>query len=404
LPAVLAEAQRFLEEIKQTKARADEQLEAAEIARKKSDSEALLAFNAKKACEEHSTAVALLKGNAESDQNSILSNKQKSDELIAAVNTSKATIDSDQRVINEHRKDVDKAAQEIMKAAESGSARLAEINTTKASADEALVSTKDVLTAAIQARTATEEAKKQGEKLLSDTSALTESVSGNQKAAKQYAEEIQALLSAAQQSDANLKKVWEHLEKSDENARANEEKNLKHSQELESLTRSIEALLPGATSAGLASSFNAQKARFKDPQSRWLLTFIVCMAVLFLVAIPSFLTAVGVKSFGNDDTWSATWRNLTLRLPIVLPLVWLAIYAGRNYMLSLRLEEDYAYKEALSTAFEGYKREMEKITVTGDDGQSPITTLCINVLKAIAERPGRIYEGKHQDINPLLSG
>jgi hypothetical protein len=79
--------------------------------------------------------------------------------------------------------------------------------------------------------------------------------------------------------------------------------------------------------------------------------------------------------------------------------VWLAIYAGRNYMLSLRLEEDYAYKEALSTAFEGYKREMEKITVTGDDGQSPITTLCINVLKAIAERPGRIYEGKHQDIN-----
>ena len=68
-------------------------------------------------------------------------------------------------------------------------------------------------------------------------------------------------------------------------------------------------------------------------------------------------------------------------------------------MLSLRLEEDYAYKEAISTAFEGYKREMEKITVSDGQGPAPLTTLCTNILRAIAERPGRIYEGKHQDIN-----
>ena len=68
-------------------------------------------------------------------------------------------------------------------------------------------------------------------------------------------------------------------------------------------------------------------------------------------------------------------------------------------MLSLRLEEDYAYKEAISTAFEGYKREMEKITTADSQGAIPLTILCTNVLRAIAERPGRMYEGKHQDIN-----
>jgi hypothetical protein len=83
----------------------------------------------------------------------------------------------------------------------------------------------------------------------------------------------------------------------------------------------------------------------------------------------------------------------------LIPLVWLAIYAGRNYMLSIRLEEDYAYKEAISMTFEGYKREMEKIAAGQPAGpNNPITTLCVNVLKAIAERPGRIYEGKYQDI------
>lgn len=71
-------------------------------------------------------------------------------------------------------------------------------------------------------------------------------------------------------------------------------------------------------------------------------------------------------------------------------------------MLSLRLEEEYAYKEAVSTAFEGYKRELKDIAV-GETvaNPSPLTKLCTNILAAIAERPGRIYEGKHHDITIL---
>ena len=70
-------------------------------------------------------------------------------------------------------------------------------------------------------------------------------------------------------------------------------------------------------------------------------------------------------------------------------------------MLSLRLEEDYAYKESISIAFEGYKREMTQIAAGDATNPTPLTTLCVNVLKAIAERPGRIYDGKQQDITPL---
>jgi hypothetical protein len=78
--------------------------------------------------------------------------------------------------------------------------------------------------------------------------------------------------------------------------------------------------------------------------------------------------------------------------------VWLALYAGRNYMLSLRLEEEYAYKEAVSTAFEGYKRELSGIHGIDGEMQPPLNLLCANVLSAIAQRPGQIYEGKHKDI------
>jgi hypothetical protein len=400
---LLSEAQSLLEEIKRIKGQIDEHLKDAEVARKKADSEALYAFNAKNNCEIHATAIASLKGTVEVDANSIATNKQRSDELLAAVNTGKATIDADVKTINDRRKEVDQSALGIVKAAEAGTARLGDIDRSKESAETALKATNDVLKAATKAGTSTEEAQKQAEQLAADAAALTATIAENHKAAKQNADDTEALLLQAHTSEANLKKVLDHLAKSDEIASGHEDRVKKLSEELESLIQRVEGLLPGATSAGLASSFNKQKARFVVPQTRWLWTFVGCITVLVVLALPSFLSAIGVSLFGHptDMGWDATWRSLTLRLPIVLPLIWLAIYAGRNYMLSLRLEEDYAYKEAISTAFEGYKRQMEKIAAGDAVSPTPITTLCTNVLMAIAERPGRIYEGKQQDINLL---
>jgi hypothetical protein len=87
-------------------------------------------------------------------------------------------------------------------------------------------------------------------------------------------------------------------------------------------------------------------------------------------------------------------------LPIVGPLVWLGIYAGRNYMLALRMQDEYAFKEAVSATFEGYKREMGAIEVNGAETK-PLLRLCENVLATLSERPGRIYEGHQEDITPL---
>ena len=70
-------------------------------------------------------------------------------------------------------------------------------------------------------------------------------------------------------------------------------------------------------------------------------------------------------------------------------------------MMSLRMEEEYGFKEAISTAFEGYKREMATIPSNTDGQVTPIHILCTNVLNSLSRRPGLIYEGKHQDITPL---
>lgn len=155
----------------------------------------------------------------------------------------------------------------------------------------------------------------------------------------------------------------------------------------------LEGLLPHATSAGLASAFHNQKARFSKPQPYWL--------GLFVIAIFALLVAAGMGLPATSDSWDAILRHFVNRLPIVAPLVWLAIYAGHHYSMALRMEEDYAFKEAVSTAFEGYKREMLAIPPSHGSDVSPLVTLCENVLKALAERPGRIYDGKADIVTPF---
>ncbi len=214
---------------------------------------------------------------------------------------------------------------------------------------------------------------------------------------------IEELSTNAKSEETTLAEVLTHIQKSDAIAISYETRIKKSLGELEALIVKATGLLPGFASASLAHSFNDEKKRFTDPQTKWLKTFVWCIIGLALVALPSFVVAIINACTGSKpDDWDLIFRSMAMRLPIVIPLVWLAILAGRNYMSAVRLEEDYAYKEALSKAFEGYKREMQGIPAE-EDGKnpSPLNTLCVNVLTAIAERPGRIYDGKLADVTPL---
>jgi hypothetical protein len=405
---LLLQAHQLIGEINTIKAQAEAHLKQAEISRKNADSEALLAFNAKKACEEHATTIAGVKGAVEADANAIATNKQRSDEALASLTTGRAAVEADIRIIGTQRKEIDQAASvvtqaasDIKSASEAGIVKLKDVEASKESAESQLTEATQSAKTAARAATDAASAQTRAEQSLAEATASATAVSEEHKVTTDVVTKTQALLAQAQAAQDNLKGVLEHLGKSDEIATGHEKRVADLKEELQQLIQRTEGLLPGATSAGLASSFNKQRSRFTSPQRQWLWTFIVCIGLLVVLALPSFFAAIGVSWSGHptDESWSAAWRNLVLRLPIVFPVVWLAIYAGRNYMMSLRMEEDYAYKEAISTAFEGYKREMEKIGADEGEKPTPITILCTNILRAISERPGRIYEGKQRDIN-----
>lgn len=103
----------------------------------------------------------------------------------------------------------------------------------------------------------------------------TENISMNTEVAEDAALEIKAFQKEATGILARLKRFDERLS----NARDDlTEKKF----EYEDLHKRVEDLLPGATSAGLASAFKERKESFKAPAKKWEIVFGVALIGLFL--------------------------------------------------------------------------------------------------------------------------
>lgn len=248
-----------------------------------------------------------------------------------------------------------------------------------------------VLTAAKQQATEAEGQKSRAQSAADNVTELLTGVRTTKGAVEKDAEAALAARKAAEES-ANVTKGLAEKSATVERRIAEYESRLAalESQCTAQLER-IDSLLPGATSAGLAHAFNERRQTFLKPHNRWQIVFVG--SVLAIVA----LAASGLMRFYQADhipTYDELVRLWLVRLPIAGALVWLALHASREAALAKRLEEDYGYKAAISSCFEGFRKQMSEIA-KGVEPDSPLGKLCADTLKTIASPPGRIYD-KHK--------
>jgi peptidoglycan hydrolase CwlO-like protein len=160
--------------------------------------------------------------------------------------------------------------------------------------------------------------------------------------------------------------------------------------------RTIVGLLPGATSAGLASAFDERRQTFLEPSRRWQRWFVGTVIALILLGVTGL-----VQLYMGDEvlSYEKVLRVWLGRLPVAAALVWLALYTSREASLAKRLEEDYGYKSAIAASFQGFQLQMREIAETVG-AESPLGKLCHDTLIAIASPPGRIYEKHALTVSP----
>ncbi len=169
------------------------------------------------------------------------------------------------------------------------------------------------------------------------------------------------------------------------------------------LFEQIQSLLPGATSAGLAKAYHDEREKFIEPIKRWNQLFIGSLALMFLVTFFTFVTISYTQdgfsiNFLHSQDFKQTMNNFLFKLPLYLPLVWLAIYASKRRSENQRLEQEYAHKEALAKSYSSYKQQIEELK---QEDQLLRIKLLDSAIATMSNNASDVLDKKHGDSTPI---
>lgn len=166
------------------------------------------------------------------------------------------------------------------------------------------------------------------------------------------------------------------------------------------LNDQIESLLPGATSAGLASAYAEMKRQFAAPIKIYSRLFYAAIVALLAVSAFVAIEAIGpgwsIKFIHLED-WQAVVRAILNKMPFYLPVIWLGFFASRRRSEAQRLEQEYAHKEALAKSYENFKRQLDELDA---DDLEMRKAFISSVVDAVAFNASTTLDGKHGDKTP----
>lgn len=172
----------------------------------------------------------------------------------------------------------------------------------------------------------------------------------------------------------------------------------------EALKKKIESLLPGATSAGLAKSYYDQKSSYDESIAVNTYIFYGIIAVMFLA---SFVISSSDISFLPPSIEFVKINNLEdissflfFRLPVLLPLIWLAVFVSRRRSECERLKQEYTHKAALASSYESFKQQIKDID--GEKADILMEKLLDSAINTISHNASLTLDKKADESIPII--
>lgn len=171
----------------------------------------------------------------------------------------------------------------------------------------------------------------------------------------------------------------------------------------EALFKKIEGLLPGATSAGLASAYKELKDKFDSSIKNYTRAFTGALLLLigasFVMSLSSFsIFPVFEMKFIDVQQWDVILRAVIYKTPFMLPIIWFAIFSAKRRSQYERLQQEYAHKEAFAKSYESYKLQLTELKIESNELQM---ALIEKAIQAIAYNASVTLDGKHEDSSPF---
>lgn len=169
------------------------------------------------------------------------------------------------------------------------------------------------------------------------------------------------------------------------------------------LNDEIESLLPGATSAGLATAYFDLKNSFNEPIKNYTRLFYASIGCLILISLISVTQEIGwsMIKFVDTSDFSKLTSNILHKLPMVLPILWLTIFASKRRSEALRLQQEYSHKEALAKSYQNFKTQIEALNQPSEDLMKKLLEAAI---EAVSMNASETLDKKHGDKTPVSLG
>lgn len=193
-----------------------------------------------------------------------------------------------------------------------------------------------------------------------------------------------------------LKQEIEQRKKDLEEFKQNQQKRY------DELNKQIENLLPGATSAGLSSAYNEMRNKFSKSAEWYAGGFYVSLSIL-LVTVLCIRDVVLVDTIPIDKgIWISLLvllGNFAVKIPFIIPALWLVIFMSRRRSEAERLSQEYVHKEVLAKSYDSYKQQIEKLSK--EDQKELLPVLMEGMIRAISLNPAETLDKKHQSDSPI---
>ena len=170
------------------------------------------------------------------------------------------------------------------------------------------------------------------------------------------------------------------------------------------LLKEINDLLPGATSAGLASAYRALRDSFDKPIIQYTRIFYGALCALIFVGFLTAVSKIGFWSIEFVDDFTKILGSLLYKLPIIGSLLWLALFASKRRSENQRLQQEYAHKEALAKSYQSFKKQIDDLN---EKDELLTRKLLDATIDAVAFNASQTLDGAHGDKIPtqeLLEG
>ena len=168
------------------------------------------------------------------------------------------------------------------------------------------------------------------------------------------------------------------------------------------LSAQIESLLPGATSAGLATAYKNLKDSFERPIKQYTLLFYGSLLILVIGAILGVVHSINFWPLAiqlvDVPTWDGIFKALLYKSPFIAPVIWLALFSSKRRSQYERLQQEYAHKEALASSYESYKKQLQDLKQDQEPLQRELLSKAIDT---IGYNASTTLDGRHDDKLPL---